>query len=153
MLLKTAKLLGIDINPKHIWNTDYKFITYDEALDFSNKVDGIIIDRGNVLSKYRYIVKYSEYRHKVPKVPKVEQQYLTVTFSSINSANSFKNRLIKEGLELNVNQDIIVKESKGLFKVRFLLDKTKPKKDSYTDKWCEYNMNGSFAYNNSSDDF
>lgn len=151
MLLKTAKLLGIDINPKCIWSTSKKFISYDEAIEFSNRVDGIIIYRDSVISKYKYIVNYNEYRHKSLKV---EHKYHTINFSSYNSAIQFRDRLIREGLGLGINQNIDVKESKGLFKVKFLLDKSRPsKKDIYANEWCESNMDGSFAYNGVTDDF
>ena len=90
----------------------------------------------------------------------------TILFTSPKTAESFKNRLIKEGKEKNINQEIEVKQStqtkprgRGeaiVYRVTFKLDKTRPrksKKDDYDNWWQESNLNGDFAYNGVTDDF
>ena len=78
-------------------------------------------------------------------------KYKTISFYSLKSATSFLNKIKKEGLATNTNQDIAINTiSSTLYKIRFIMNKQYQASNKYTEQW---NQDGTFAYNNSSNTF
>jgi hypothetical protein len=76
-----------------------------------------------------------------------EQKYATKKFNSLKAAESFKEK---------VGSNFTIKEVNGKFCIRFKIDKSIPRKekvDGYSKWYDEKSMDGSFAYNASTDDF
>lgn len=116
-----------------------KFDDLEIATKYATSTKGIVTELINCKNKY-----------KVTYIP-VVHTHKSIKFKSEQSATSFMNRLIKTGnkdVKLSICMD-------GVFKVKFLLTSSP---DFISNKhedndWVEANLDGSFAYNNSSDDF
>lgn len=127
--------------------TKKSFKTWESAVSASKSLKGEIEIKELANGLFKVI-----YNRELNKPNPIK--YKTISFSSKGSASSFCNKLKQKGLANNTNQDVVVNTiSPTLYKVRFTINKQYQASNKYAEEWNESNLDETFAYNGSSEDF